>query len=86
MKGKTLSGFEYEILEEALDDMELLECLQQIDENGKFWSVGKCLDILFGKDQKDAYYKYLREKDGRVRISVVTEDLSSIFAGDELKN
>ena len=32
MKGKTSSGFEYELDEAALDDYELLETLQDIDD------------------------------------------------------
>ncbi len=86
MEGKTKSGFEYNIPEEAMDDMELLECLQQMDDEGKYWAVGKCLDILFGKDQKKAYYDFLRAKDGRVRVTVVGEDLAAIFTGEGLKN
>lgn len=86
MVGKTKSGFEYEISEEAMDDMELLECLQLMDEEGKFWVVGKCLNILFGEEQRLEYYNFLREKHGRVPVTVVAEDIGGIFSGDDLKN
>ena len=86
MEGITKSGFEYTIPEEALDDMDLLECLQKMDEEGKFWIISKALVIMFGQEQKDAYYDFLREKYGRAPVSVITEDVSEIFSGEEVKN
>ena len=87
MNGTTLSGFEYTVSAEAMDDMELLEALSDIDNGGKYWQFSKALMIMFGKDQKEAYYSFLREKHGRVPMSVVFEDIEEILTGNgEVKN
>lgn len=77
--GTTVSGFDYEIAEDAFDDMELLEALAEMDEAGKFWQTTKVLKIFFGEEQKNAYYEFLRNKYGRVRVTVVADDLGGIL-------
>ena len=52
MKGKTSSGFEYELNEEALDDYELLEDLCEMDA-GNMSKMSSVMNRLIGAEQKE---------------------------------
>ena len=80
LTGTTSKGFQWSIDEDALDDMELLDALNDVD-NGKLEAVsGVCLHLL-GKQQREALYEHLRDANGRVRMSAVSEELASILTG-----
>ncbi len=82
-KGTTISGFDYEIEEDAFDDYDLLIALRKMDEQGSFWQADACLDILLGKEQKETYLQFLRDRDGRARTTVIVEDLGGLFTGED---
>lgn len=85
-KGKTAEGFEYAIMADAADDMEILEGLEAIDD-GDPYQISHVLERLLGKDQKKALYDFYREKFGKVRITTMLEVIDHLFDGDEdLKN
>ena len=77
IKGKTKSGFVFEIDEEAKDDMELLEGLIQIDQ-GDLRSIPNVLVMLLGEEQKKALYEHCRAN-GRVSSAKVMTALTEIF-------
>jgi len=77
--GKTTSGFEFEIDEAALDDMELLDALVAIDD-GRTDQVSKVCVQLLGKEQRARLYEFLRGENGRVRATEVNEALVEILA------
>lgn len=84
LKGKTKTGFEYEINQENLDDMEFLELLNEVDTNPLL--LPKLAVILLGEDGKKRLYEHVR-KDGRVPISAVSDILMDIFNNHkDLKN
>ena len=68
MKGKTSSGFEYELDEAALDDYELLEDLCEMDE-GNVAKMSSMLNRLIGTEQKEHLKEHLRTENGRVPMS-----------------
>ena len=78
IKGKTKSGFVFEIDEEAKDDMELLEGLIQIDQ-GDLRSIPNVLVMLLGEEQKKALYDHCRGEDGVVPLDRVAEEMKDIF-------
>lgn len=78
MRGKTTSGFEYELDEAALDDYELLEDLCELDE-GDISKTISVLNRLLGKEQKDRLKEYLRSKNGRVPASKMMNEMGEIF-------
>jgi hypothetical protein len=84
--GKTTSGFEYEIDDAAVDDMELIEDLAIID-GGNISPLPGALNKLLGEDQKKRLYEHFRGKDGRVPASKVLDEIKAIFEsiGDEGK-
>ena len=66
MKGKTSTGFEFDIEDERLDDMELVDIMAEIDENPLL--MPKLCKMLLGEEQKKRLYDHLRSEDGRVPI------------------
>ena len=78
MKGKTSSGFEYELDEAALDDYELLEDLCELDD-GNSAKTTSVLNRLLGKEQKDRLKEHLRTESGRVPASKMMIEIGEIF-------
>lgn len=85
MKGTTKSGFSYDIPEEVLDDMELLEGISRIDENLK--ALPAVVSAIMG-DRKQALYDHVRKIHGRVSISAVSDEIAQMLssAGETGKN
>ena len=71
IKGKTSTGFEFEIDPAVMDDMELIDALVEMTDNKPLAFSTACTKIL-GKDQKKALYDHLR-KDGKVPVQAVSE-------------
>ena len=85
MKGKTSTGFEFDIEDERLDDMELVDIMAEIDENPLL--MPKLCKMLLGEEQKKRLYDHLRFEDGRVPIEATTNAIQEIFnSPGDLKN
>ena len=78
IKGATATGFQFEIDEEARDDMELLERLVDMSK-GNLAAMPDVLVGLLGAEQKKALYEHCRGKNGRVSSKSVYTELESIF-------
>lgn len=86
LKGKTTSGFKFQIDETVANDMELMEELAKANtDTTVFPSV---LERILGADQKKALYDHLRTEDGRVPIDVCINEFAEIMtlAGEATKN
>jgi len=87
IKGKTKSGFEFQISEDIADDYELLESLVAVDkgEVGELFSV---VERVLGSDQKKALVEHVRNESGKVKLSLMIEEMEDIFsnAGGKVKN
>ena len=85
MKGKTSTGFEFDIEDERLDDMELVDIMAEIDENPLL--MPKLCKMLLGEEQKKRLYDHLRSEDGRVPIEATTNAIQEILnSPGDLKN
>lgn len=85
MKGTTTKGFEFEIAEEVLDDMELVDYVAGVEENPLL--LPKLCTKLLGEEQKKMLYDFYRTKDGRVPIQEVSDAITEIFSvNTEIKN
>ena len=81
IKGKTSSGFKYQIEDDAKDDMELLEALIDLD-SGKLDGLKQVIEQLLGPEQKTALYEFHRnKKTGRVPASKIMSEFSEILRG-----
>lgn len=86
-KGKTSSGFEFEIDENAADNMELVDALAEAadDDVLAVSAVGK---ILLGKEQRKRLYDHIRKEGGRVPVKDAVSEIMEILQalGDKGKN
>lgn len=86
MKGKTESGFEFQLDEKVMNNIELIEDLAAVDQ-GDITMLPKVLVTLLGAEKKKELYEHLRTEDGRVPIDLLVKEVDQIFkASKELKN
>lgn len=79
IEGKTSSGFKYKIADDALDDMELLDALAEMDE-GSSTSYRYAIKALLGEDQRKALYEHVRDKKtGRVSAKAVFRAFAEVL-------
>lgn len=86
IKGTLSSGFQYEIAEETLDNMELLDAIVDADDNTL--GITKVVRLLLGDEQRRKLYDHLRTEKGNVPVAAVSEAVAEIFrgSGQEVKN
>lgn len=86
LKGITESGFEFEIDEARLDDMEFVEDLALAEANTAFFP--RVLNRVLGEEQKKKLYDHLREESGRVPVKKAIDSFTEIMsiAGESTKN
>jgi hypothetical protein len=85
IKGKTKSGFEYEIPETVGDDYEVLEALVRIQQkDGGILQIVTLIDRVLGDEQREAFKEHCRV-DGRVSTEKVAEEFFDIFSNADLK-
>ncbi|MGI6721061.1 MAG: hypothetical protein ACOX4I_00670 [Anaerovoracaceae bacterium] len=85
MKGKTSTGFEYDINEMVINNMEFLEELASYLD-GEGFEIFHVIEEVLGKDGKKALYEHVRDKSGKVPVDKINEELAEIFtalSGDE---
>lgn len=84
-KGKTLSGFDYEISDARLNNMELIDALAELESNPL--RLVRVAELLLGDKQKKALYDFVRLKDDTVPIDAIERELMEILkSGRETKN
>lgn len=85
----TKNGFTCEIDPVALDDMELLELIGDV-QDGNQLRVPAVIRRMLGDEQKKALYDHVRTQEGRVPTGVVFDMMGEIFdlinEGKETKN
>lgn len=87
----TSSGFEYKIDKDNLDDMEIFNDLMIMEDPEtpqvkRIFATNRVFQTLLGDEQKKALDEFLKNKDGKVRISVYQKEITEIFhAMDENK-
>lgn len=79
VKGKTTSGFAFEVDEDVLNDVEFLETLTQVQKG----DVGESFTLIakiLGAEQKKALYDHARNKKGFVPADKISEEIADILA------
>lgn len=77
-KIKTNSGFEIELDEETLNNMELLDSLTELRE-GDYSQMSRIIPMVLGKDGKKRLYDHLRLPNGRVPADKVDAEIGEIL-------
>lgn len=85
-KGKTQSGFKFEVDERVMDDMELIDALAEAQGEDPT-QISVVVTKIFGKEQKKKLYDHLRE-DGYVSAKKVADTITEVFTimGEDGKN
>lgn len=85
---KTNSGFEAEIDENILNDMELLDEMIEMEDGGPkaLITMSKIATKMLGKEQKGVLYDHLRTEDGRVPLDAFSAEVKEILEGLGGKN
>ena len=84
LKGKTESGFEYEVTDAAMNNYDLVEVLAEVDTNPLL--LPRLVKMLLGDEQKKRLMEHLRTKDGNVPIDAVSAEIMEIFKSGQAKN
>lgn len=85
IKGKTSTGFSYEIPEENLNNYELVEVLGEMEENPLL--ISKTVNLLLGKEQANELKEHLRTESGIVPTDKMSTEIMEIFEKQkEVKN
>ena len=77
MKGRLSTGFEFQVDEKNLDNMEMVEAIAECDTNPI--AMTHVIKMLLGEEQKKRLYDHLRTEDGRVPIKAVSTAVVEIF-------
>ena len=86
IKGKTKTGFEFEIKKESLNNYELLENIAELEENPLM--ITSIVKHLLGKEQAQSLKEHVRNDEGIVEIDKMTEEVTEILnnGSQETKN
>lgn len=77
VSGKTVSGFEFELDEKVMDNMELVDALADASENNPI-AMSRAVKLLLGDEQRRKLYDHLRTEDGRVPVAAVGKEAVEI--------
>lgn len=77
--GKTSTGFEFELAENVMDNMELVELMADITETGNPVALGAAMKMMLGAEQYKALCNHLRTEDGRVPVSAVSVAFTEVI-------
>lgn len=85
LEGKTKSGFEFKIRDEATDDWELLEALAKVD-RGDITFLIDAANMLLGEEQMSELKKHCKTN-GRISAEKMFEEITDILKyGEKPKN
>lgn len=77
VKGKTGSGFEFEIDKECLEDAQFMELYRKQEKNGL--DLYEFIEYAIGKKQKEKLYDHVRGENGRVSIAKLRDEVGDIL-------
>ena len=86
LRGKTESGFEFELEDNVLDDWKLVKYLRNIDKGDSQYIVDVA-ERLLGEEQCAKLEEYIEKKYGKATASLMTKEIASVLeATKEGKN
>lgn len=82
----TPSGFTYEVDKDALDDMEIFDDLilmedPEVPQAKRMFVTTRVFRRMIGDEQRKALDEFLKERDGKVRISAYQKEIHDLFNG-----
>lgn len=81
------NGFELDVNESALNNMELFDALAEMTE-GNALALSNVVKLMLGNDNRKKLYDYIRKEDGTVPLEQVDKCVTEIMnlLGDKGKN
>ena len=73
----TSTGFEIDVDEQCIDDMELFDAVAE-SQKGNVIAVTTVIGKIFG-ERKQALYDHVRDESGRVPTQAVVSELTEVF-------
>lgn len=85
-RGKTESGFEFEIDERRLNDMRFMVSLRKAQTDALLFV--DVLEQMLGEEQMEKLFRHLEDADGYVPVDATGDIVAEIMtlAGDDVKN
>lgn len=77
IKGKTKSGFEYELSRARIENYELVEALNEVEVNPL--ALPKTVNLLLGVEQAKELKEHLRDEEGLISTDKLSEEIMEIF-------
>lgn len=84
IRGTTSSGFSYEIDEETLDNMELIDAMAHADA-GNPLAISDVCRLMLGDEMRQALYDHVRTAKGNVPLQKIKDEIIEIFTHDTIK-
>lgn len=80
------SGFTYEVDKDAFDDMEIFDDLllmedPEVSQAKRLHAMTRVFRRMIGEEQKTALDAFLKERDGKIKISEYNKEIRDLFAG-----
>lgn len=85
IKGKTSTGFEFNINKKRLNNYELVENLGRLEDEPLL--LPKVVNMMLGAEQAKLLKDHIRDEDGIVDTEIMTKELEEILkCNDQVKN
>ena len=84
LKGKTQSGFEFEVPDESLNNYDMIEVLADVDANALL--LPKLVKMLLGEEQAKRLTDHVRTDKGNVPLDAISVEIMEIFKSGQAKN
>lgn len=84
IKGKTSTGFEFEVSKKRLNNYELVECLGKLEAEPLL--LPKIVVMILGEAQTEQLKNHVRDSDGIVDTDIMSKEIEDILKSKELKN
>ena len=78
VSGKTTSGFAFELDDNTMDNMELVDALADAADDDPI-AISRVVKLLMGDKLRKALYDHCRDASGRVPIVNVSEEITEII-------
>lgn len=78
MQGTTKTGFTFNINNEDMNNMELLDAICELEEGSEL-AISKVCNLMFNKEDKKRLYNHVRNSNGKVPIDKIGSEIIDIF-------
>lgn len=84
LKGKTKSGFKFEVEDDRLNNYELVEAISEVSD-GNPLALTKVIKLLLGEDEAKSLKDHVRDEKGLVPSDKLSDEVMEIFQSEPIK-